>query len=115
MGTDADEKPPQPRHQHALASHISERLRFGLLAFVNGLLVMWARTYGGWDCISSRNPFSCHSPSTAQVCVYEASTGVALCNVRKCSVIFMHNLKLPWGVDLPRPEEFGLSRAFCLP
>ena len=27
----------------------------------------------------------------------------------------MHNLKLPWGADFSRPEEFGLSREFCFP
>ena len=26
----------------------------------------------------------------------------------------MHNLKLPWGANFSRPEEFGLSRVFCL-
>ena len=52
---------------------------------------------------------------------YSASTCLRSVRSSSCpdvwerSVIFIHNLKLPWGANFSRPEQFGLSRAFCPP
>ena len=78
------------------------------------LVIYQTRTCGDWDCVPSRNSLPPRSPGAAQVCVYEASNS-SCTDARKPSVIFMHNLKLPWSANFSRPEEFGLSRMLCSP
>jgi len=110
--------PPQKRAGHL---YIPERLRFAssVLVIIHALTHGWDDNLGMCSRRLGLHIFLQSFPSSllqysASMCLWGVQCP-RFANTWKHSVIFMHNLKLPWGANFSRPEEFGLSRMFCSP